>query len=288
MPSISHESLVELFRDNPALGTTLLRRATDGALPEDVSARVTSTQFRDLQPPEYTADVAYLLETPEAELAGAVVVEVQLERKRKKRASWLKYVATLHAKLDLPATLMVVAINEDVARWCCTPHVYDLAGNHHQPIVIGPDLIPWVTDIDEAKRLPELAMLSVAAHGREDGAEQIGLAARAACEGLDTDRACLYADFIELWLSEAARQAMETLMLQNYQYQSEFALGYVRQGEAQGRKEMLIELLEERFGALPEAVVERVQAAETEQLKAWSKRVLAAASLDEVFVDAVG
>ncbi|WP_428267543.1 Rpn family recombination-promoting nuclease/putative transposase [Haliangium sp.] len=56
-----------------------------------------------------------------------------------------------------------------------------------------------------------------------------------------------------------------------------------KEGHKEGRQEALIELLEERFGELSEAALERVRAAEAEQLKAWIKRVLAAASLDEVF-----
>ena len=56
------------------------------------------------------------------------------------------------------------------------------------PFVLGPAQIPIIRDPDEARREPELAVLSVAAHGREPGAEHIALAALTAVRGLDRDR----------------------------------------------------------------------------------------------------
>jgi hypothetical protein len=55
------------------------------------------------------------------------------------------------------------------------------------------------------------------------------------------------------------------------------------QGREQGQREMLLEMLRGRFGALPEAVVTRVTAAGTADLKAWSMRLLTAPGLDDVF-----
>jgi Putative transposase, YhgA-like len=55
------------------------------------------------------------------------------------------------------------------------------------------------------------------------------------------------------------------------------------QGLKQGRREMLLDLLRERFGVLSGAVVARVTAAGLVELQAWSKRVLTAPELDDVF-----
>ena len=55
------------------------------------------------------------------------------------------------------------------------------------------------------------------------------------------------------------------------------------QGLKQGRREMLLDLLRERFGVLPDAVAARVTAAGLAELQAWSKRVLTARGLDDVF-----
>ena len=56
-----------------------------------------------------------------------------------------------------------------------------------------------------------------------------------------------------------------------------------QQGLERGRREMLLDQLRERFGALPDAAVARLTAAGMAELQAWSKRVLTAPGLDEVF-----
>ena len=57
----------------------------------------------------------------------------------------------------------------------------------------------------------------------------------------------------------------------------------LKQGLERGRREMLLDLLHERFGKLPDAAVARVTAADAAELQAWSKRVLTAPGLDDVF-----
>jgi predicted transposase/invertase (TIGR01784 family) len=57
----------------------------------------------------------------------------------------------------------------------------------------------------------------------------------------------------------------------------------LKQGLEQGRREVLLDLLRERFGALPDAAAVRVTAAGMTELQAWSKRVLRASTLDDVF-----
>ena len=62
--------------------------------------------------------------------------------------------------------------------------------------------------------------------------------------------------------------------------------GYKRgraEGEAKGRAELLMRLLERRFGPLPQAVKDRIAAARPDTLELWGDRVLDAASLDDVF-----
>lgn len=54
-------------------------------------------------------------------------------------------------------------------------------------------------------------------------------------------------------------------------------------GVVRGQRELLLGLLSERFGALPAAVTQRVGGASRQDLQRWSKRILTAASLDDVF-----
>jgi hypothetical protein len=92
-------------------------------------------------------------------------------------ASWLSYTATLHRALVAPVTVLAVAVTEDMERWCARPYAYDHLGSTFRPLVLGPSSIPRITDVEQARALPELALLSVVAHGQKPGAEAIGIAA---------------------------------------------------------------------------------------------------------------
>jgi hypothetical protein len=56
-----------------------------------------------------------------------------------------------------------------------------------------------------------------------------------------------------------------------------------REGEMTGERRVLQRLLSKRFGELPDWVVEKLKAADTEQLEAWTDEILTVASLDELF-----
>ena len=56
-----------------------------------------------------------------------------------------------------------------------------------------------------------------------------------------------------------------------------------QEGLLDGRQQTLAELLTERFGPLDEAVTRRLASASLDELKHWSRRILSAQTLDEVF-----
>ena len=51
----------------------------------------------------------------------------------------------------------------------------------------------------------------------------------------------------------------------------------------EGRRETLLEMLEERFGVPSEETRVRVEGATLAQLKAWTRQILSASALEEVF-----
>lgn len=55
------------------------------------------------------------------------------------------------------------------------------------------------------------------------------------------------------------------------------------EGEARGRAELLLKLLQLKFGALSDAAIARVRAASTDELDRWGERVLTAEALDDVW-----
>jgi membrane protein involved in colicin uptake len=106
--------------------------------------------------------------------------------------------------------VLVIAPNAATARWASRP--IDLGGgNRYAPLVVGPDGVPKLTDPARARREPQLAVLSVMAHGRGElkTAAAIGAAAAKAIQRLSEEQRVLYSLLIEANLSEAARKAIE-------------------------------------------------------------------------------
>lgn len=104
------------------------------------------------------------------------------------------------------------------------------------PLVVGPERIPVVTEEAEAEASPELGVLSVMAHGKDDveTAVRMAMVAEKACSTLPD--ALLYADVIRRSLSRAAQRLLEERMapIEGYQYGSEFALKHRAEGKAEG------------------------------------------------------
>lgn len=281
MPSPLHEALVLLFRDRPSLAPELLREALRMKLPKFTEARIDSADLTDVQPAAYRADlVVHLLDG--ASVLG-VVIEVQLTRARRKRFVWPAYVATLRARLECPVCLLVVTVNEGVARWAAKP-IEMGGGNRFVPLVLSPSGVPAVTDKAQARSDPELAILSAMAHGKDDDTEksvQIALAAHAALHDLDPDRSKMYFDLVRKHLSEGARRALQAMDPRKYKYQSDFARHYVAEGEAKGRAALVAKQLALRFGPLTRQVKTRVSEASIPELDKIGERLLTAQTLDE-------
>src|SRR5690606_19193794 len=217
MPSQLHEMLLLLFRNRPALAPELLREALHLDLPVYSEVRLESAELTDVVPTEYRADMVVLL--VEGKPVLGIVVEVQLAPDARKRFSWPVYVVGLRARLECPCCLLVITASQKTAEWAREPIALG-PGAELEPLVVGPQGVPVVTDPERAKRDPELAVLSVMAHGLGDveTAVQIARGAVAAAAPLDEDTRVLYLDLIEAALGEAARKAFQMLP-DNYEFQ---------------------------------------------------------------------
>ena len=196
MPSQLHEALIALFRNRPSLAPELLHNALDLELPNYTETRIDSAELNDVQPTEYRADLVVLLLDGNPVLG--IVVEVQLSPDERKRYVWPMYVAGLRARLECPVCLLVVTVDDAVARWAGKP-VQLGGGNQFTPLVLGRSGVPEITDEAQAIADPELAVLSAMTHGYDHDAAksaQIAVAAQIASLGLDADRSKLYCDLI--------------------------------------------------------------------------------------------
>lgn len=280
-PSAFHEILVALFRERPALASTLLRPSLGDRLPTG-SLRVVEASFTQIAPTEFAADLAILVgEPPEL----GIIVEVQLRRDDLKSYTWPLYACALRARWRCPAVVLVLAPDPAVAAWAATPIVIGLGSDTFRARVVGPDAVPWVTSSEDARAAPELAVLSALAHGDEPRGEGVLVAMLAGLASLHDDTAKLYYDLVLSRLGDAMRRALEDIMNKNkggYEYQSEFARKYVAQGEAQEACRLVLRQLVRRFGLLGHELQASIEALELERLEALSDALLDFKSVAEL------
>jgi hypothetical protein len=290
MPSQEHEALADLFRAQPALVVRLLG-ALGIELASPLSATVVDSTFA-APAAEYHADVVVTLGDATGVPALVAIVEVQLKRDPGKWRSWPAYEALARARHGVDACVLVVAPDASVAQWAREPVQLGPSGSTFVPLVLGPSVIPVITDAEEARAMPQLAVLSAVAHGNDEpGGASVALAAFGAVRGLPEPQSKLYWDLVLTALRAAARLALEDLMeTGKYEYKSDFARKYIAEGraegKAEGRAEALLQLLEARGVPLTEANRAAVYACrDVATLERWFARAMTAHSIDEVLAN---
>ena len=132
-------------------------------------------------PVEYRAD-AVVVFTQGKPVFGAII-EAQLRRDDDKLFTWPLYAVGARERHRCPFVVIVVTPDPATAIWAA--RTIELGGGiRYWPLVVGPDGIPKLTDHDRARREPQLAVLSVMAHGQgnvETAAAIGGAAARRSC-----------------------------------------------------------------------------------------------------------
>ncbi|NKZ02887.1 hypothetical protein [Actinomadura latina] len=139
-------------------------------------------------------------------------------------------------------------------------------------------MLPPITDPDQARRLPELAVLSAPAHADGPHAEAVVTSVAAAIDSLSGDTGDLYHDYLTARFSAAARKLLEEIVkTADYEWESDFAKNHIARGEAKGEargeaKSVLL-VLKARGIAVPNEVRERVESCtDTDQLERWVQR----------------
>jgi hypothetical protein len=107
------------------------------------------------------------------------VIEVQLDPNALKLYRWPIILAGAFARFRCPIDLIVLTLDRSVAEWARRPLVVGrLRGAMNvTPTVIGPDQIPKINDVEQARRSPGLAVLSALAHADDPEAVDIAAAA---------------------------------------------------------------------------------------------------------------
>jgi len=160
-------------------------------------------------------------------------------------------------------------------------------------MVLGPDRVPVVTDLDDARRVPELVVLSAIAHGADPDRSKVLDALLSALTAVDPPLANLYCDLVLAALPEAAQHYLEGLVATGtYEYQSDFARRYFSQGKAAGEAKgkaageakAVLAVLDARGIDVPARARARIaECSDIDQLDAWVRRAVTADSVHDLF-----
>lgn len=176
MPSIEHETVVEILLKHPATTVALLNRVLRTPLPPHASIEARPSSSGQLLPTEFSADGILELKDEQGEPLVEIIVEVQLQIDEDKPYSWLAYLANRRAKSRKRVVLAIVTWDKTVARWARKPIELDFGQGVLTFPVIDSNVIPKITELTQAKEDPYLAVLSALAHGHDDSQESAGIA----------------------------------------------------------------------------------------------------------------
>jgi hypothetical protein len=284
MPSQAHAVLVNLFRQSTSLTLDLLRTAGVEVRhwqPAIVESTLPVTSA------DYHVDLAVRCNDSQGSPQLLALVEIQLKTDDAKLRSWPLYQAAARAKFGCSACVLVVALEEHVARWARTPIPLGPGGSVFRAIVFGPSDVPHRFD----HPTPELLLLSALAHGKTDPATlDAAITAIAPLEDAQQSRA--YFDLLRYHVKGALDRALERLMATTeHKYLSDFARKYYDEGEAQGEAKgeargearALLQILAARgLEVSDDARAQVLACQDLARLDAWLARALTATSVAEV------
>lgn len=292
MPSADHELPIALLKDQPALAPELLQAVSGIKPPEYEHIGLGSDTFTDNDPTEYRADTVVILGEPKRPDL-AIVVENQLRPDPRKRFVWPVYLSTLRARRECPVTLLVLCPDKATSAWCRAPIETGHEGWALRPWVLNLAEAPAVVDVEKARALPELAILSTPANADGPHRKAVLTAFAEALEVTDHDRGSKYHDYVRSKLSVAARHCLEEIMQADvYEWQSDFARKHIAEGEArgeakgkaEGKAEAVLDLLKLRGLTVDDESRQRiVGCTDLKQVEIWFARAAFAQTLDEVF-----
>jgi hypothetical protein len=188
MTSYLHEGLVALLRERPSLLVELVRSAF--SIDVDMSAFVLpdTADLTSLAPAERRADLVLIFASRGDKAEYGLIVEVQLAPDPDKPFRWPAYAAVLRDRRRCPVDVVVVCLDEGLVRSLAEPIALGRGGSVFRPLVLGPEVVPVVTDLARAVRDPELAVLSALSHRNGEAGIEVAFAAATAASGLDEGR----------------------------------------------------------------------------------------------------
>ena len=221
MPSLLHEALVELFRQQPSLAVRLAQDLLNLDVPAYDRAEERSVDVTQALPAEVRVDHVQVLYRGDTSVL-AVITEVQLAVAPAKRFTWPLYLAAIRARFHCPVVVLAICTSESVARWASSPIPLGPA-SEVRILALGPSAVPVVADEEAIQAHPGLAVLSAHSHRHStDHAVAIALAAQRATRDWDHLTRTLYLDLLAVTFTPATREKLD-MQSTDYQWKSEWA-----------------------------------------------------------------
>ena len=177
------------------------------------------------------------------------------------------------------------AIGEVRATWAAQQLPFAMETGWLQPLVVGPDAIPRITDPEQARADPELGVMSALAHGNGDGGEAVVMATFDGLGQLSGDLAMLYHDVVIRRLSVARRRALEVAMKQfGREFSSDFARKYVGEGRHQEAVRLILRQLVRRCGMIGPELQAQLETLDVERLESLAEDLLDFTSVTDLEV----
>lgn len=298
-PSFEHEALIDLIRQRPESVADLLRGPLGLKVPSFRKAVLLPADLTNVMPAEFRADAVIAFEDPDPDVEEpvyAVVVEVQLRPVARKRRVWPVYVATVHARLDCPVSILVICPDLATAKWAATPISTGEPGLQLSTVAMGPDQVPVVMTEDDVVVCPELAVLSALAHGGDHPGLVLPVLV-ASLEKFNPEHAQVYLQLVAQALPVAARNLLEEMMATVQVSDIEFAKTVLPKtyakltaegeavGEIKGEVRAILAVLKARNVEVPDFLRKRISTCtDLDQLEVWIDRAATATTIDELFV----
>ncbi|WP_437290856.1 hypothetical protein [Sorangium sp. So ce406] len=284
MPTLEHNGLVDMFRENPSLAPHLLKLLFHLDLPPYTTVAVVEASLDQLIPVEFRADLVLDLRDDRGAVVLSIVLELQRDIDRRKSYSWPVYVAVVRAQKECQAVVVVVAPDAEVAAWAAQKIDLGLGLGTLQPLVIGPAIVPEVTDQAEAEKETELAILSAVAHGNGPNGLAVVQAALGALGRFDREHAAVYFQIVYNALRDPMRRALEALIMER---QTEgkatfpaFAERLIERGRLEGIREGKLEGIREgKLEGIREGKLEGVREGELKGKRDALLRLIARAGI---------
>lgn len=205
MVSSSHEVMHRIFQEDPGLFSRAFEELLGISLPEPEAISILTPDLTEIRPLERRVDTLLRVDIPDGK-GYLVAIEAQGRKDPDKPGSWAYYLAHLYAKYRCPPLLLVVCQDKATATWAAEPIEIGFPGQRPtlivNPLVLGPDNVPVIREMEEAVRDIPLAVFSAITHGKDPDAAAILKTLAEALQDTDADTAGTFAELTGLGLGD--------------------------------------------------------------------------------------